>query len=377
MRTTVLSIVIILTIVACNPVSEETDVINVNIGDARRINFSEWFSGIDIIPLETNPSSLMYACNKMVYEHQRFYIFDQRQRAIFVFDSIGTFLFSTVPLIGQGPGQYTSMTDFCFNSITGNLEFLDPFSSFIRVYDKDGVFIKNITLDASLLPMGKFAQLSSDLYLFYSNAYEQETTKIKVFSVSKKAIVKQILPMPENTRSLPSVNREVFSWLNDNMMFSYTFSNNDVFQIDTMAEVAYHYQYDFGKYTFNPKSLPANQSVAFYRGYDVTHKNDYIFPLRKPENLKYRFCFFTFKDDFYVSRHDKDGLQTDVIFTKFKDGGQILPSLYLDEDYIYNSAEPFWLNEMLSKEMLTPEQQAMVSGMKEDDNTVIIRFKIK
>ena len=172
MRKVISYFIIIIIIASCNHVLQDAnDVIQVDITKARSIHFSDWFSCVELIPLETNDSSLIHTCNKIAYEYQRFYIHDFNQHAVFVFDSTGMFLFSTLNLKGQGPGEYVSMTDFCINPYTGSLEILDAFSSRIRVYDKDGIFIKNIILDESLLPMGKFIPLSSDLYLFDSPDY--------------------------------------------------------------------------------------------------------------------------------------------------------------------------------------------------------------
>ena len=364
---------------ACSSVSEDPNTIHIDINKARKENFSEWFSGVDIIPLETNESSILYNCEKIVYEYQRFYIHDFRQYAIFVFDSLGNFLFSTLPLIGQGPGQFLSMTDFLISPITGNIEILDAFSQIIRVYDKDGKFIENKILSADLLPLGTFVQLTADLYLFCSADYEKkEKTTIKVFSVGKRKIVNNIVSLPENTKRLGVTDRIVFKRMNDNILFTFKFYNNDIYQIDTTASVIAHYQYDFGKYTLDLRSLLPDQEPSYYGSeFMERSKNNYILPLSKHENEKYRFCFFVFKEELYISRQNKETLQTDVIFNKFTGGGQVLPPLHLDEYYIYNKAEPSWLKEMLTEEMLSPEQQEIVSGINEFDNQIILRYKLK
>jgi len=364
-------------IIACKQVLREGDVIYVDLKEAKTVNFSDWFLGIDIIPLETKKSSLIGRYNKLIYEHQRFYIQDSQQRAIFVFDSQGMFLFSTLIFRGQGPGEYMSLTDFCINPFTGNLEILDASNYTMRVYDKDGIFTKNITLNADLLPLGIFIPLSSDLYLFNSCDYEKTKTAIKVFSISKNEVVRRIVDLPENTRYLTGSNPITFNRLDDCVLFSFRFSNNDVFQIDSTGNIAERYQYHFGNYTFDLKSLPANQDISFYRQYDETNKRKYIFPLNKPENNKYRFCFFLFNDEIYVCRQNKESLHLEIIKDKFIDGEKILPFIYIDDNYAYNIAEPAWLDQILPNKVLTPEQQGIVSKLKEDDNPVIIRFIIK
>jgi len=250
---------------ACNSVIHEENIIYVDIDNAKSINFSEWFSKVEIIPLETNRSSVINECYKTVFANQRFYIYDQRQSAVFVFDSVGKFLFNTLSLKGRGPGEYLSMSDFSINRFTGNIEILDAFSFAIRVYDKDGSFIKSIRLTQDLLPLGTFQQLSSDLYLFNSPDYEKTKTTIKVYSIRKNEIVKKILPLPKNTRHLPVTNRTDFSYLfNGDVLFSYKFPNNDIFLIDTMSAVVAQYKYNFGRHTFNLKKLPTNRDKTFY-----------------------------------------------------------------------------------------------------------------
>ena len=272
---------------ACNLVFENTNVIQVDVSKARSINFSDWFFGVDIIPLETNEYSLMYSCNKIVCEHERFYIHDFRQHAVFVFDTLGNFLFSTMPLKGQATGQYISMTDFWISPFTGNMEIFDAYSQLIRVYDKDGKFLNNIILDADLLPMGKFIQLTTDLYLFYSTDYEKkEKTSIKVFSVSKRKIVDNIVPLPDNTHFLSVSDLLVFKRLKNDILFSHNFFNNDIWQIDTTASIVSHYQYNFGKYTFQLKTLLPDRDASYYARFITENKNNYIFPYKKHENAE-------------------------------------------------------------------------------------------
>jgi hypothetical protein len=341
------------------------------------IDFSDWFSGLEIIPLETNASSVINECFKIVYSHQRYYVHDQRQHAVFVFDSIGKFLFSTLPLKGKGPGEYVTMTDFCINQFTGNLEILDARAQTVRIYDRDRMFIKNIRLPANLLPLGQFKPLSSDLYLFYSPDYKKIKKSIRVVSLSKRKVIKEILPLPDNTDELPLVNVTPFHELNNTILFSYPFSSNDVFQIDTMSEIITHYKYDFGKYTLDLKTIPEHQDKAFYRRFDELNKNNYAFPIRKLENQLYRFCFFSYKDDLYICKSEKQSLHQEVVSNKFNNGGLILPSVFIDEKYLYHVAEPVWLSVMLTKEMLSPEQQDILSQVEKENNPVVIRYKMK
>ena len=109
------SIFFVIIFIACNTAKQPENEIQIDINEAKQIDFSDWFSDVDLIPLETNKSSLLYEVYKLIYEDNRFYISDMRQGAVFVFDDKGKFLFSTLPFIGQGPGEYIGMADFCIN----------------------------------------------------------------------------------------------------------------------------------------------------------------------------------------------------------------------------------------------------------------------
>ena len=368
---------LVLTISCSSTIIQEGNVIYVDKDNIKNISFSDWFSGVELIPLETNQSSLLNKCHKMLYEHNRFYIFDINQRAVLAFDSAGIFLFSSLPFMGQGPGEYVSITDFCINPFTGNLEILDPFSKVIRIYDKDGDFIKNTNLTEALLPMREFIPLSSDLYLFESSDYKKRKSYIKVFSISKKEILKEILSSPENTKDLVTTNLVIFSRLENKVLYSYEVPDNNVFHIDTTVTVVDHYQYDFGKYTLNLKFLPGNEDQSFYRKYYEMNIDKYVFPCNKPENIRYRFCFFLFKNNMFISRQKKESLSVEVALNKFNDGGILIPPIYVDENYFYFAIEPIGLDYFLPKEMLTTEQQELVSGIKEDDNPIIVKYKLK
>ncbi|MDR3267410.1 MAG: hypothetical protein LBT24_07580, partial [Tannerella sp.] len=59
-----------------------------------------------------------------------------------------------------------------------------------------------------------------------------------------------------------------------------------------------------------------------------------------------------------------------------KGGTQILPPELLTDEYIYNVVEAEYVRMMIPEEFLTPQLHEMVDKIIEDDNPVIIRFKL-
>ena len=92
-----------------------------------------------IIPLETTNSSLIGEVNKVFFKHNRFYILDQMQKSIIVFDENGKFIFR-FNASGKGPGEYLEIAS---TTITEhNIIIADNILMKLFYYDLNGKFIK-------------------------------------------------------------------------------------------------------------------------------------------------------------------------------------------------------------------------------------------
>jgi hypothetical protein len=361
---------------SCQEIRQQTDdVMKVDVFDTRQVPLSDWISSVEIIPLETNEQSIVGTCRHVEYRHQRFYIHDDRQHAVFVFDSTGKFLFNTLSNKGRGRGEYDSMTGFVIHPSTGNLEILDPFSRKINVYDRDGNFIREITLPRDLLSVRSFQALPDDLYLFYTPRDPNDDRSLQLFSVRENRVIKRTFPLPEKANCLATVNSTSFYWLNDTLHFSPAFSNNEVFQVTEGLSTRVKYAYDYGKHTFHWEKLPAKQDRAFYGNF-YENNPAYAFEMNMSENNLLRFCFFMWQENMYIHRYDKQTRQQEIASYRFKDGGCILPPRWIDDTFIYNVANPDELPFMITKGLLSSRDQEKVDRVKEDDNPVIIKYRV-
>jgi len=353
----------------------------VNIKDTLSIAASAWFSSMEIIPLETVEASLIHGCDKIEYDGQQYYIFDSQQFAVFVFDNSGKFLFSTLSSKGNGPGEYLTMTDIAINRTTGNLETLDVGSRKIFIFDKNGSYIKDLTLPRDLLPLGTFRSLSDKFYLFYSADRHEDGECIHVYAAEEQRVVNRMFWMKSSSEDhLVKTRIEPFYWIDSVMMFSQMFPNNDVYQIHADLKMKKRYSYDFGSKTFDASSLPKDEDPSYYRSFVPNNMGKYAFPFLKFENSNYLFCFFVLDNyyDFYVSRHKKsqrgEQMTAEVITAKFKDGGKIHPPMLFDNDYMYCVIEPSQIPDLMN-DLLTDEQKDMLNKISENDNPLIVKYR--
>ena len=96
----------------CNP-KQQTDelTIFVDLDNPVEASLFDYFSSIELLPLETSPDVLVTGVSKIVIHKGNYYVLDMPQCIIFVFDKAGKYLLK-IDKKGQGPGEYNFITDF-------------------------------------------------------------------------------------------------------------------------------------------------------------------------------------------------------------------------------------------------------------------------
>lgn len=113
----------------------------VNLDEGHVMSIYDWFSKVEIIPIETNEESVMgYPIMKMLVDNEQFYFSTHKGNAIWQFDSNGRFI-KKINHYGAGPHEYSELSDFRFNRFTGDLEILCTWG-YINVYGHSGDVFK-------------------------------------------------------------------------------------------------------------------------------------------------------------------------------------------------------------------------------------------
>ena len=121
------------------------DVIN-SAGKYKRVFCSDYFSSLELIPLETNDNCLLeYYKHYSMLDIQIIlcntdYFFIQSRNIIYSFDNAGKFLHQ-IGRKGQGPREYTSINDIFFNTENTSI-FITDYQKILE-YDFNGTFIRN------------------------------------------------------------------------------------------------------------------------------------------------------------------------------------------------------------------------------------------
>ena len=103
------------------------------------LNVQDRIYPLELIALETTEESLLGSVDKLIEAYGRYYVLDHMRKCVLVFDSTGKFLHS-VGRVGQGPGEYSDLSDFIVDEKTGFLYLLTNTST-IYAYDDGGGFL--------------------------------------------------------------------------------------------------------------------------------------------------------------------------------------------------------------------------------------------
>jgi hypothetical protein len=117
--------------------------IYVEIND-KKTNVSDFIEKVEVIKLETNDNCLISHISKIVYENEKFYVFDMRVNSIFIFNKDGS-CDTVLSKRGIGPGEYLQIIDF---NVIDNYIFIMDYSRSILKYNSNMEFENEIVFNS-------------------------------------------------------------------------------------------------------------------------------------------------------------------------------------------------------------------------------------
>ena len=99
---------------------------------------NEFLEFSHFVPLQTGNDILIGEINKIQIIHNKIYILDWKQGAVFIFNADGSFV-SKIDKKGRAGGEYLYLSDFEVTS-DGSIFLNDPIQGKIYVYDESGNF---------------------------------------------------------------------------------------------------------------------------------------------------------------------------------------------------------------------------------------------
>lgn len=108
--------------------------------DISRSLTTDYFKSRRLVKLETTDESLITRINRLIVYDNKYYIFDQQNKSVFIFDESGKYI-SKINNIGKGPGEYIQLTDFTIDTKNKQIILLCDIPSCLIYYDLDGKYL--------------------------------------------------------------------------------------------------------------------------------------------------------------------------------------------------------------------------------------------
>ena len=337
-----------------------------DLSDIRQMQMSDFVESIMLVPLETNDSCLLKRPRKLAIHNGRLVV-DDKRGCLFFFDREGNFLYSTQHLRGSGPEQYRIGLDFTLLPDNG-MEVFDAMGLKLLHYDKDLKLASTHKLPGNILPASGYLKISEDVRLFLSN------DTLKWYSLGeKKMLEKTVLPFQYKMMSFQQA-----SWYEKNGTFYYAgdYPQNELYRLDVKERMLEPcHLFDFGEHRFEMEELPSGMNDKYYR--DYTDEHDDAFVSDKYVDEKRAMCFFWHDKKFYFAYQDFRTGKSGVYYNEWGAKDQLqLPLLYKD-DVLYAFAQPDELEYWLDESLLSEEEKAKMDSILEDDNPILIGYKLR
>jgi len=353
--------------------------IKVDLNHPQKASLFDYFSHIELIPLETSDDVLVGYCEEIFFYKNRYYIFDGQQNSILVFDDQGEFIFQ-LKKRGQGSEEYIDIRSVFLNPITETIDITDM--AIIYSYDLSGKFVRR-SLRPEIIPnyYDAIIAINKETYICFvgsSGAHNSTITRINYYNIEENRFIHQEYEDDSffAVFFFISLTSPTPFYEYHGKWFFYRFIDNITYEVgqDSLIKA---YQWDFGRYNYDPKHL------------DLPNRNDWAsintLPYRinlQGQNNKYVIAHIELRNlipkaGAYLM-YDKSANECKYI-EHFTESVDFLPRKVTNE-YVLTFCTHGELEKYITQEMLDNTNRKKFEALmnaKEEQNPVIIKYYFK
>lgn len=335
--------------------------IPVNLMAIEEPSLSEFFGGIEVIPLENKDSAYLNPSCMFAYMKvgDKFYIKDKANSSIVVFNEDGGWE-ETFKRYGRGPEEYVMLTDMAYNEGMRSLDILEATGTIIS-YDLEPPhrMIRRIKIP-DLTAIHYFLPFGSGYYLF--SMYGDQTLNYLDVETGVLTAVPGVPETEQSARAGYNTSVNPFFCL-DGLAYYVDGASGDFFRLEENRAVPFR-SWDMGRYTFRPDKVRAEASGPPSLERINAMSNSMAGPFyRTRETGRYVFSQFLFMKRNLNVILDKETGKTHV-FSKMKEGITFIPGPFCG-DALYFLCPPERAGQVLPDGFSVPD---------DDSNYLIIKY---
>jgi len=347
------------------------------------VKASDIIEEVRYIPLETTSESLIGAYTNIIVHNDRIFILDWIiSESLFIFDLNGKFL-KKLGQKGGGPEEFGQVSGFSISKENNYIILYDNWKRRMMYYDLNGDFLKKT--DVLYRQSSYFGILPSNLVVTVTGSCDQnmhlgDFERFRLIFTDTHGQIKKFGFEFDDNKNL-------------DVEWSYVFYYN--------GELLYYQQYTHSIYQVSDTVIREKYRIEAPNGlqFDIGRINDFY---TKDEfdaywNLKSNLCPYiaetprhlyfvmNYEKKYVLFFYDKETLKSigykaivlDNDFSGFQN-----PKLFSWEDYFIAHVTPEELSALRDRRqkegnLFSESVSAMIDNLKEDDNEVLVLFKIK
>lgn len=364
--------------IATTQANENAKVIEVDARSSMKIQFSDIFESIELIPLETNTNCLMgdqLFLKKVI--NNTYYLHDDTQKSIYLFSRNGTYL-DKINNLGKGPGEYIEIADCYVNEkyiyLNGALKILK--------YDAHTCdFISEVRVPKIL--GGSWHIFTPDDQTFYLNSTKSPQNSLLKASVYKTNCKLDSIIKAYRTPSInytPMMFPKPFTQVNENIYYQEGF-NDTLYRITPntlIPEIIIRYNQP----TVTPKLYHNRKTIYNTAGKEIP---DHLIEMSLLYNFNdtHLFGFYEVKQEIHCFIHWLESGKTLSFKTEDceDDFFHCIPlhammwGVFDQDGYVYFTMRAMYLLDHLRKNNISAPP--ILSSLKESDNDLIVKVKLK
>jgi len=350
--------------------------ITVDLNKPQKASLFDYFKHIELIPLETNDDVLIANLAKILYFQNRFYIVEQPQDIVLVFDEKGKFVYK-VKKRGQGPGQMPSyLWGMAINSFSGDFDLYC--NIMIARYDSSWNHIKtNLIIDTILgihtvydvVPLTErinvlFTNFGGDYKIVYYDMDENKTIRQDYYE----------------TRSVSGLFNGKYVFYEYNRQWFYYRSYDNVTYLVDSTSLTKAYTWDFGKLNYDIRKMDTPDRKAPY-----SIKFDYLesmFPYRfslQGQNHQYVIARIALRNEKFATLIYDKSIDDCKYINSFSEAVDFVPIIVTNE-YVLSWCRHGALGKHVTEEMLDESNRQKLRDLmnsKEEENPIILKYYFK
>jgi hypothetical protein len=334
------------------------------LADVVKPSVREVFSDISLVPLQTEGAPLVAMVSKTVFYQDKVYIFDEKQRAIFVFDTTGRFVLE-LKREGKGVGEYPLITDFEINKFENCIDVMTCYGE-VYSYSLQGEFLSSYKLPYSIKAVHYFANYTKDTVVFYVSL---EGNRLFYYSKSKQEMVYEGHPYPKCNSNLVA---NPFYWYNGQLFLHESYVQERY--VITPNGLSVNSYVDYGPHNFSKDEIELYGSEKLMHDV-VSGEFSKMVNFWQSESINHFICGSYFKKKSYYAIFDKHN-NTSVVFHEFAEKARFPMASFIGKD-LYFVAPPHILNMFINEKIAQEYKLGDLDKINLYSNPVLIKYKLK